>query len=157
MKKYLLILFCSFAFGQASNQMVTFTQAQSLGFALNAGQSSVNSNEYLTKAQALAKYNLNAGAMSAYASNQLVPRSVWAAGGDIVRYDLRSHPCGGFNPIEGSNGIMYDDNYNVFTGELYYFIRPSSDIFNSYEWGGNSYVNGLYQGYWGTTISPCNN
>jgi hypothetical protein len=122
MKKYLLILFCSFAFGQASNQMVTFTQAQSLGFALNAGQSSVNSNECLTKAQALAKYNLNAGSMSAYASNQLVPRSVWAAGGDIVRYDLRSHPCGGFNPIEGSNGIMYDNNYNVFTGQLYYFI-----------------------------------
>lgn len=84
MKKYLLILFCSFAFGQASNQMVTFTQAQSLGFGLNPGQSSVNSNECLTKAQALAKYNLNAGAMSAYASNQLVPRSVWAAGGDIT-------------------------------------------------------------------------
>jgi hypothetical protein len=84
MKKYLLILFCSLAFGQASNQMVTFTQAQSLGFALNAGQSSVNSNECLTKAQALAKYNLNAGSMSAYASNQLVPRSVWATGGDIT-------------------------------------------------------------------------
>jgi hypothetical protein len=84
MKKYLLILFCSFAFGQASNQMVTFTQAQSLGFGLNPGQSHVTSTECMTKAQALAKYNLNAGAMSAYASNQLVPRSVWAAGGDIT-------------------------------------------------------------------------
>lgn len=84
MKKYFLILFCSFAFGQASNQMVTFTQAQSLGFGLNPGQSSVNSTECLTKAQALAKYNLDANAMSAYASNQLVPRSVWVTGGDIT-------------------------------------------------------------------------
>jgi hypothetical protein len=64
--------------------MVTFTQAQSLGFGLNPGQSHVTSTECMTKAQALAKYNLNAGAMSAYASNQLVPRSVWAAGGDIT-------------------------------------------------------------------------
>lgn len=83
MKKYFLILFCSFAFGQASNQMVTFTQAQSLGFGLNPGQSSVNSNECLTKAQALAKYNLDANSMSAYAGNQLVPRSVWVNGGDL--------------------------------------------------------------------------
>lgn len=83
MKKYFLILICSFAFGQASNQMVTFTQAQSLGFGLNPGQSSVNSTECLTKAQALAKYNLDANSMSAYASNQLVPRSVWVTGPDL--------------------------------------------------------------------------
>jgi hypothetical protein len=51
---------------------------------LNPGQSSVNSNECLTKAQALAKYNLNAGSMSAYASNQLVPRSVWVTGADLI-------------------------------------------------------------------------
>lgn len=84
MKKYLLILFCSLAFCQEPNQMVTFTQAQSLGFQLNAGQSSVNSNECLTKSQALAKYNLDASAMSAYASNQLVPRSVWVTGADLT-------------------------------------------------------------------------
>jgi len=80
MKKYFLILFCTIAFAQDPNQMVTFTQAQSLGFSLNSGQSNVDSIECMTKDQALAKYNLDASAMSAYVSNQLVPRSVWIAG-----------------------------------------------------------------------------
>jgi hypothetical protein len=57
MKKYLLILFCSLAFGQASNQMVTFTQAQSLGFGLNAGQSHVTSIECMTKSNFCNKHN----------------------------------------------------------------------------------------------------
>ena len=77
MKKYILLLFSVFAFGQASNQMVTFTQAQSLGFALKSGQSHVTSNQCMTKSDALAKYNVDADAMSSYANNQLVPRSVW--------------------------------------------------------------------------------
>ena len=79
MKKYILLLFSVFAFGQASNQMVTFTQAQSLGFALKAGQSHVTSNQCMTKSDALAKYNIDASAMSSYANNQLVPRSAWVA------------------------------------------------------------------------------
>lgn len=75
--KYLLILFSAFTFGQASNQMVTFTAAQSLGFSLNAGQSAVTSNQCMTKNDALTKYNLSSSAMSSYATNQLVPKSVW--------------------------------------------------------------------------------
>lgn len=82
--KYILILFSVFTFGQASNQMVTFTAAQSLGFSLNSGQSHSSGSQCFTKAAALAKYNLDANAMSAYASNQLVPRSVWFTGGDIT-------------------------------------------------------------------------
>lgn len=78
--KYFLILFSVFTFGQASNQMVTFTAAQSLGFSLNSGQSSVTSNQCMTKNDALTKYALSASAMSAYANNQLVPRSVWVSG-----------------------------------------------------------------------------
>ncbi len=84
--KYILILFSVFTFGQASNQMVTFTAAQSLGFSLNAGQSHVTSNQCMTKNDALTKYNLSASAMSAYASNQLVPRSVWVSGASYVEY-----------------------------------------------------------------------
>lgn len=80
MKKYILILFTIFSFGQAQNQMVSFTQAQSLGFALNSGQSHVTSNQCMTKNDALTKYSLNASAMSGYTSNQLVPRSVWTSG-----------------------------------------------------------------------------
>jgi len=80
MIKYILILFCSLSFSQASNQMITFTAAQSLGFALNVGQSSVTSNQCMTKNDALTKYNLSSSAMDAYTSNQLVPRSSWVTG-----------------------------------------------------------------------------
>jgi hypothetical protein len=80
MKKYILILFTVISFGQASNQMVSFTQAQSLGFALNAGQSHVTSNQCMAKSEALAKYSINSAPMNSYASNQLVPRSLWTSG-----------------------------------------------------------------------------
>lgn len=65
----------------ASNEMVTFTNAATGGFTLNAGQSNVTSNECMTKTQALTKYNLSASAMSSYASNQLVPKSGWVSNG----------------------------------------------------------------------------
>lgn len=74
MRKYILLLITAISFGQASNQMVTFTQAQGLGFALNAGQAHVASNQCMTKSEILAKYNVT---ISGYASNQLVPRSAW--------------------------------------------------------------------------------
>lgn len=77
MKKYILLLVSVFAFGQDPNQMVSFTEAQSLGFSLKSGQSHVTSNQCMTKSEALAKYNVDASAMSSYANNQLVPRSVW--------------------------------------------------------------------------------
>jgi hypothetical protein len=80
MKNYILILFSAVTFGQASNQMVSFTQVQSLGFTLNAGQSHVTSNQCMTKSESLAKYNLDASAMGSYANNQLVPRSAWVSG-----------------------------------------------------------------------------
>ena len=63
----------------ASNQMVSFTDAQGGGFALQSGQSHVTSNKCMTKSEALAKYVLNASNMSSYASNQLVPKSTWAS------------------------------------------------------------------------------
>jgi len=76
MKKYILLLFTTLSFAQASNQMVTFTQAQSLGFSLKSGQSHVTSNQCMTKADILAKYNVT---ISGYADNQLVPRSAWVS------------------------------------------------------------------------------
>jgi|GEM_PF-2289430 len=76
--KYLLVLFSAFVFGQASNEMVSFTQAQNLGFSLNLGQSHVTSNQCMTKLEATTKYSLNTSLLNSYASNQLIPRSVWA-------------------------------------------------------------------------------
>jgi hypothetical protein len=63
--------------GLASNEMVTFTNAQGGGFTLNPGQSSVTSNQCMTANDALTKYQLSSSAMSSYAGNQLVPKSVW--------------------------------------------------------------------------------
>ena len=106
--KYLLILFSAFTFGQASNQMVTFTAAQSLGFSLNSGQSGVTSNQCMTKNDALTKYNLSSSAMSAYANNQLVPRSVWVSGVPYIQYNRTngyltgSLVCPNFSEIGGT-------------------------------------------------------
>lgn len=58
----------------ASNQMVSFTDAQTSGFALNSGQSSVTSNQCMTKNDITTKYNVS---VSGYAGNQLVPKSAW--------------------------------------------------------------------------------
>ena len=63
----------------ASNQMVSFTDAQGGGFTLNAGQVGVTSSQCMDKTAALAKYDLNSANMSAYASNQLVPKSDWVS------------------------------------------------------------------------------
>jgi hypothetical protein len=63
----------------ASNQMVSFTDAQGGGFTLNAGQVGVTSSQCMDKTAALAKYKLVTSNMSSYASNQLVPKSSWVA------------------------------------------------------------------------------
>ena len=64
----------------ASNQMVSFTDAQGGGFTLQPGQSSVTSNQCMTKADATTKYVLSSAPLASFASNQLVPKSAWVAG-----------------------------------------------------------------------------
>lgn len=63
-----------------TEQMVSFTDAQSGGFTLNVGQSHVTSNQCMTKNSALEKYNLSASNMDLYGSLQLVPKSAWVTG-----------------------------------------------------------------------------
>jgi hypothetical protein len=63
----------------ANNQMVSFTDAQTSGIALNAGQSHVTSNECMTKTQIQAKYNVLTAPMDSYASNQLVEKEKWSS------------------------------------------------------------------------------
>lgn len=66
------------AWGDLTNsQMVSFTDAQGSGFALQSGQSSVTSNQCMTKSEVLAKYVINASTISSYSSNQLVPKGLW--------------------------------------------------------------------------------
>ena len=141
MKKYILLLFSVFAFGQASNQMVTFTQAQSLGFALKSGQSHVTSNQCMTKSDALAKYNVDADAMSSYANNQLVPRSVWVSAivsfsGNLIvgntssywGYFLGGISAGSMNPnndismVAGTSAVIHGLYYHRDDGTLIFHI-----------------------------------
>lgn len=110
--KYLLILFTVFTFGQASNQMVTFTQAASLGFSLNSGQSHVTSNQCMTKSEALAKYNLSSSDMDSYSNNQLVPRSAWVSGvaGNCYYSDNGSY---GSTPGEACTTTVLLDGFDM--------------------------------------------
>ena len=69
----------------ASNQMVSYLDASTSPFALNAGQSHLTTlpaaNQCMDKTAMLTKYNLNAAILRAsYESNQLVPKSAWATG-----------------------------------------------------------------------------
>lgn len=66
--------------GLASNQMVSYTDAQGGGFTLQSGQSSVTSDQCMTKNDATTKYVLDTSYLTSYASNQLIPKSVWVNG-----------------------------------------------------------------------------
>lgn len=91
----------------ASNQMVSFTDAQSGGFNLNSGQSPVTSNQCMTKNDALTKYALDSSYMSGYASNQLVPKSAWISAsstGTLDFYFLRTFLCGSARLYK--NGVL---------------------------------------------------
>ena len=113
--------------GLASNQMVTFTNAQTSPFTLNAGQSPVTSNECMTKLQALTKYNLDASAMSAYANNQLVPKSVWVSG--VVYYPFATSLV---SATELTNACSFSfDTFTLYTtnsngivnvGDIVYYL-----------------------------------
>lgn len=61
----------------ASNQMVSFTDAQGSGFSLKASQSHVTSEQCMTKAEVLAKYDVHANSFDNYTDSQLVPKGAW--------------------------------------------------------------------------------
>jgi hypothetical protein len=75
----------------ASNQMVTFTNAQTSGIPLKPGQSHVTSNQCMTKSEIQTKYNVQTTPMNSYASNQLVPKSQWVSAGSVYNtYSVRA-------------------------------------------------------------------
>lgn len=140
MKKYILLLFSVFAFGQASNQMVTFTQAQSLGFALKAGQSHVTSNQCMTKADVLAKYNVT---ISGYSDNQLVPKSAWVSG--VNSYVYRVSTSSFLNRSEACNSPFIVDKFSssssITNGMVIY---NESSLSTVYKGNGNYFKIGNY-------------
>lgn len=125
-----------------SNQMVTFTNAQSGGFTLNSGQSNVTSNQCMTKNDALTKYNLTASSMSSYASNQLVPKSTWLSAATYyafnrtLGYDSDSAACN-FTYV----GVLYSGNASPILGNIMYTDTALTIPFNGvdfwYSFDGN--------------------
>lgn len=63
----------------ASNQEVSFADAQTSGFPLVVGQNHSTSSKCMTKSEIVAKYGVNIGTAyaSSYADNQLVPVTDW--------------------------------------------------------------------------------
>lgn len=131
MKKYILLLVTALSFAQASNQMVTFTQAQSLGFTLNSGQSHTTSNKCMTKNDALVKYNLDASAMSSYASNQLVPKSAWVNALTYYTYQISSGGCS--DPVETIN--LYSSSPSISLYMVFYTNTSLTTTFDGFGFG----------------------
>jgi hypothetical protein len=143
----------------ASNQMVSFTDASGSGFSLNSGQSHVTSNKCMTKDEALTKYNLDATYMSAYASNQLVPKGVWVAGASgtgtvtIFNYlnsggtELFIDGDGQF-PVSGFGNIS---TYTVNAGSNIYVVGDGFGTFVSVNVTINGSLFAVYQGTPATT------
>lgn len=144
----------------ADNQMVSFTDAQTSGFDLNSGQSSVTSNQCMTKNDITTKYNVSSSAMSAYANNQLVPRSVWVSGLNYVEYRRTDGRMTGASVciLVGTwTAYAYQQNgtgrffttsalTTVFNGNNQYYIfydSISENLFN-YQIDNNGYVSNSY-------------
>jgi hypothetical protein len=153
--KYLLILFTVLTFGQASNQMVSFTQAASLGFTLQSGQSHVTSNQCMTKSDALAKYVLSTTPMQPYSSNQLVPRNTWSTAATAYSYifgnynfETSASACSG-----GNTGMtLYSPSATLVVNSKLYYNSQMTEVVDEVEMGGNWYKSGnttyRIQGYY---------
>jgi hypothetical protein len=163
--KYLLILFSVFAFGQASNEMVSFTQASSLGFALQAGQSHVTSNKCMTKSEALSKYSLSSASMSGFASNQLVPRSAWVSGATAYAFifgNVGATSSSGVCALGNTGMTLYSPSVDLTVGSKLYYNIAMTDVFqlgeiytnNWYKSGGYAYRIVDYVGVNNNTYDP---
>jgi hypothetical protein len=101
----------------ASNQMVSFTDAQGGGFTLNAGQSAITSNQCITKSEALTIYDLSSSAMQSFANNQLVPKINYVSNVPIIIqcgvWDSAIYPAGTPDTFEN-----YIQGYIDFSGTL---------------------------------------
>lgn len=124
-------------------QAVSFTDAQSSGFALKAGQSHVTSNQCMTKSDALAKYVLNATSMNSFSDNQLVPKNNWATGvvGNAITVYL-SNPSADATCGSHSYGLtVYSTNTSISNGITLYSDANMSSVYSSrlnhYDAGGN--------------------
>ena len=144
--------------GLASNQMVTFTNAQGGGFTLNPGQSNVTSNQCMTKNDALTKYSLDASAMSAYANNELVPKSTWVSAVVAYPYEVRlgnsnAEACSAFTET------VYSDSSTFVEGMVLYTTSALTTVVTGYtrvvDEAFNPYILDSTLGVVGSQIGSC--
>jgi hypothetical protein len=117
----------------ASNQMVSYTDAQGGGFTLQSGQSPVTSNQCMTKNDALTKYVLDSSYMSGYASNQLVPKSTWVSGviGNAFTFDSVGNVSGTTACAVGyPDSLFYSDSSSLVVGSYVYTDIGLTTTFN---------------------------
>lgn len=119
----------------ASNQMVSYTDAQGGGFTLKPGQSSVTSNQCMTKDNAFTKYYLlSSSSTNALSSNQLMQKSFWTAA-TLLPYSYTFYYAsadgdpnwGGFNTSSEAcaatsfSATVYSSSSSIVVGmELFY-------------------------------------
>ncbi len=141
----------------ASNQMVSFTDAQGGGFTLQSGQSPVTSNQCMTKDDALTKYVLDSSYMTDYASNQLVPKGAWVTStSSTVAWDFNAVFVDGYgylaiynvtqgwiNLVDVSGTGYYNGDFTVnIEDQLYIYIYGQSNIVTNLTSQVTVYVNG---------------
>lgn len=114
-------------------QAVSFTDAQSGGFALKSGQSHLTSNQCMTKNDALTKYNLSASAMVSYANNQLVPKNVWSSGvvGNSITIYLGSGGLDATCNVHSSSLIVYSSSTFISQGIVLYNDQAMTSTYSS--------------------------
>ena len=134
--------------GLASNQMVSYTDAQTSGFNLQSGQSQVTSNQCMTKNDALTKYVLNSSYMSSYASNQLVPKSAWVSGvvGNAFTFgpNVSSTASGSCSLSTTGYTVYSSDTVLGSNSQLFENAAMTLPAFQNGVVYGNPYVNSSY-------------
>lgn len=69
----------------ANNQFVCFNDMSESGIPLNSGQSHIYTQQFITKAEIITKYNVNTSYLTSFASNQWIPKSALTTG--VVSYE----------------------------------------------------------------------
>ena len=126
----------------ASNQMVTFTNAQTSGAILKPGQSQVPSDKCMTRLDIVTKYNVNINSLLC-ADNQLAPKSLWeiSSGFSAIMTVGATNQYGYREGIYGSissNNISSPAGANAVLRDLY--------------WAGNTLAFTITNG--STTVQP---
>jgi hypothetical protein len=117
----------------ASNQIPTFTDLQTSGFSLNSGQSAVTSNECVTKANALAKYNLSSAEMNDFESNQLVPKSSYVSGAvTSYSYSVKLDETSSSEVCDNPSTTVYSLSAEFTEGITLYFDSELTTIVDGY-------------------------